>query len=55
MVNITVTISDDVDSRLREFLWNKYKGKGKHMGEEISQAISEYIDRQERSSAKKRS
>ena len=47
MGTITITIGDAVDDRLREFEWKKYKGKGKHKGEIITQALTEYLDKHE--------
>jgi len=44
MVYITIKIDDETDNRLREFLWKKYRGKGKHVGETINDAIIEYLD-----------
>jgi hypothetical protein len=55
IVNVMVKISDAIESRLREFFGNKYKDRRKHMGETIEIALREYLDREEHSSAKKRS
>lgn len=41
---ITIVISDEVEERLRIYLFKKYKGKGRHMGEEVEKAIVEYLD-----------
>jgi len=44
MGTITVTIKDETEERLREFLWKKYRGKGRsRMGNMIDQAINEFL------------
>jgi len=44
MGTITVTIKDETEERLREFLWKKYRGKGHTMGSTIDQAINEFLN-----------
>lgn len=45
---ITVTIKDETEDRLREFLWKKYRGKGKgRMGNTVDEALTEFLDRHE--------
>lgn len=47
MGNITVKIDDQLEDRLREYIWNKYRGKGRHMGAVIEGALTEFLDKQE--------
>ena len=44
MGKITTVISDEVETRLRTFLWKKYRGKGRHMGKVVEQALTEFFD-----------
>ena len=44
MGTITVSIKDETEDRLRTFLWKKYRGKGRKMGETVDVAINEYLD-----------
>jgi len=44
MGRITTVISDAVEKRLRTFIWKKYEGKGRHVGEIIEKALIEYLD-----------
>jgi len=45
MGTMTVSISDETEDRLREFLWKKYRGKGKgRIGHTVEEAIKEYLD-----------
>ena len=41
---ITIKIEDKTEDRLRTFLWKKYRGKGRKMGQTIDEAINEYLD-----------
>ena len=47
MGTVTCVIDDAVEERTREYLWKKYRGKGKHMSEVISQALTEYLEKHE--------
>ena len=41
---MTVMLSDDVEYRLRTFIFRKYRGKGRRTSETIEEAIIEYLD-----------
>lgn len=47
MGKITTVIDDNVEDRLRAFIWRKFKGRGRHIGEIIEEALTEYLDRHE--------
>jgi len=44
MGQITLTLSDDVENRLRTFVFKKYRGKGRRLSETIERALIEYLD-----------
>ena len=48
MVMVSFKLEDAINDRLAEFLWKKYRAKGKRKGETISQAITEYLDHHEK-------
>ena len=41
---ITCVISKAVEDRLRTYIWHRYGGKGKHVGEVIEAALTEFLD-----------
>lgn len=47
MGNITVKINDQVENRLREYIWKKWHGKGRHTGEVIELALEKYLNKEE--------
>lgn len=44
---MTLKIDDAAETRMRNFVHKKYKGKGRHLAEEVAQAMNEYLDRHE--------
>jgi len=44
---MTLKIDDKTEKRMRDFVFKKYEGKGRHLAEEIAQAMNEYLDRHE--------
>jgi predicted transcriptional regulator len=48
MGKLTIKISDDVENRLREYMWEKWHGKGRHAGEVIEQALELYLSQQKK-------
>lgn len=43
----TVTLSDDVEDRLRLYIFKKWKGRGRHFSEIIEKALVAFLDQHE--------
>jgi len=52
MARITITISDELEDRLREYIFHKYGWKKGNLSKVIEMAIKEFLEKEEESEGK---